>query len=176
MRRRTAMWTAAAVCCAAIVFIAAAVLFGGGEDDDKGVSLAFVNAGLQADGVQLGMREQELVKLWGLGQYQEGFGGHFRLYPDRQSDIGIPGDRDNDLYGDVGQLEISNPQYGIFGINPGDAVAAAEETLYAQGFRPAEHDASIWASGEFTIMLRGQSEIDSIYVGFNDKDLRDRQY
>ncbi|WP_372633613.1 hypothetical protein [Cohnella sp.] len=175
MSKRTAIWTAAAVCCAAIVFIAAAVLFSG-DDKDEGVSMAFVNAGLRADGVQLGMREQELVKLWGLGQYQEGFGGHFRLYPDRQCDIGIPGDSDNDLYGDVGQLEISNPQYGIFGINPGDAVAAAEETLHAQGFRPTEHDASIWASGEFTIMLRGQSEIDSIYVGFNDKDLRDRQY
>ncbi len=174
MSKRAAKWIAAAACCAAIVLLLAALAFGGSED--KGASLSFVNGGLQADGVRIGMTEQELIEWWGPGHYQEAFGGHFRLYSDRQCDIGIPGDRDNDLFGAVGQLEISNPRYGIFGVKSGDSIPGAVKTLNAKGFLTSEHEASILVSGEFTIMLRGQTEVTSIFIGFNDKDLRDRQY
>ncbi|MFC4600761.1 hypothetical protein [Cohnella hongkongensis] len=171
---RRARWLAAVACCALAMAVIAAVVNGGSKPVEA--SLAFVNSELQADGVRIGMPEPELIELWGPGRYQEGFGGHLRDYPDRKCYIGIPGDRDNDLFGAIGHMEISNPGYAVFGIRPGDSIESSRETLIARGFRPLDHDASFHVSGEFTIALRGETEVQSIFVGFNDKDLADRLY
>jgi hypothetical protein len=88
-----------------------------------------INNQLVTDGVKLHLTEDQIVALLGEGEYQEGFGGHFRMYASKALSIGFAGDPDNDFYGLVGQIEFSNPNYSLYGIKAGDPVKESAELL-----------------------------------------------
>jgi len=73
---------------AVLVFILAAVIYTH-LTRNHGMALEGLNAQLQAEGLQIGMTEEQLIDIWGDGEYLEGFGGHGRKYEQRRSSVGI---------------------------------------------------------------------------------------
>jgi hypothetical protein len=140
------------------------------------MTLQKINEHLNAGGIEFGMSENEVVQRWGEGEYGPGFGGHFRIYEDQGIELGFAGDSDNDLYGKVSYLEMSNPDYSVYSIRPGGSKAEGIEILVQNGFQIAEYSEDTLVSGEYAIALRGGERIDFIQIFFNDKDLKDRNY
>jgi hypothetical protein len=89
----------------------------------------------------------------------------------------FPNDKDNDLYGKVAQLMISNPDFAVFQVKVGDDKNEAAAKLISKGLEPAESGSDIYKIGEeFLIALRGTNQVESIQIWFSDKDLKDRHY
>jgi hypothetical protein len=132
-----------------------------------------INKHMNIDQIKLGMTEEEAIRLWGVGEFQEGFGGHRREYKDRMTVLGFAGDQDNDLFNKVSSIDSNNPEYSLFDIRIGDSVLEGSEILKKHGFNI---DRDIFVKDEFTVSIRGGNEINQIQIWFNDKDLKDRQY
>ncbi|MFC5402957.1 hypothetical protein [Cohnella soli] len=133
-----------------------------------------INRNLISDGVQLNLKEEELTKLLGDGEYMEGFGGHMRKYASRSLNIGISGDQDNDFYGHVSQVDFSNPEFSIYGIKVGDPIEQSSSYIISKGYHQIAEN--IFRNGEYVIQLYGHDNIQSIKIWFDDKDLRGRSY
>jgi hypothetical protein len=133
-----------------------------------------INQHLDIDGVKLGMREAEVVRLWGEGEYVNGFGGHGREYKDRQISLGFAGDSDNDLYGAVSTIELRNPSSSIYGVKIGDPMEEADAQVKLHGFKLSDN--GLYVKDEFTIAIRGSHTVELLQVWFNDRDLKDRVY
>ena len=132
-----------------------------------------MNANIQAD-IKLNMSEDRVISLLGPGEYIEGFGGHGRKYTDEGYFIGISGDSDDDMYGNVSSIEIRNTKSSVFGIKIGDNINSSIEKLNEYSFKKIE--SNIFMNGEFGISLIGNTTIEYIQVWFQDKDLKDRVY
>ena len=74
------------------------------------------NRHINVDKIKFGMNEQEVIQLWGNGVFREGFGGYGREYNNKRVELSFLSDEDNDLYGTVSGIRISNQSYNIFGI------------------------------------------------------------
>lgn len=135
-----------------------------------------INEHLDAGGIRLGMAEEEVVRLWGQGEFVEGFGGNGRIYPDRHIRVSFPSDSDNDLYKKVAQLSFTNADYSLFGIRVGDRREDAIAKIAAERFRVSRDSPDIFVNGEYHVMLSGSPFLTEIMIGFADKDLRDRSY
>jgi hypothetical protein len=147
------------------------------------ISLYFMGAGqttvneinkyLNIAEIKLGMNEDQVIQLWGTGDYRGGFGGHGREYKDKKVFLGFAGDKDNDLYGSVSTIDVSNPIFSVFGIRIGDPMLKASDKIKKYGFR---FNNQIYIKDEFAVAIRGEHEVELIQIWFNDKDLKDRQY
>jgi hypothetical protein len=135
-----------------------------------------LNLNLDASGIQLNLPEEEAIALLGEGEYVSGLGGHARDYKDLDIRIGIPGDRDNDMYGRVGEITCYSSNCSLYGIKPGDAVADAKSILREQKYTELGSEGLIFENGEYVIMLQGDEQVKAITVYFRDKDLRNRVY
>ncbi len=160
----------AALAVLLLAFAAWRLLFG------DSMRLERINEHLDAGGIRLGMAEEEVVRLWGQGEYVEGFGGHGRDYVDRHIRLSFPNDSDNDLYKRVAQLSFTNADYSLFGIKVGDHREDAIAKISAERFRLSEDSPNIFVNGEYSILLSGSPNLSEIMVWFADKDLRDRNY
>lgn len=143
---------------------------------NKKMTLNLINENLEVEDIKFGMLEQDAIQRWGSGEYIHGFGGHGREYEDKKIRLSFPGDMDNDLYGKIGSLEFSNPDFSIFTVTIGDNREIGIEELLSNGFRVADYSQDIFVNGEFSIALRGKSKIEYIQIWFMDKDLIDRNY
>ena len=141
---------------------------------DKNETVIGLNENLSANGVKLYMTEIELIQLLGEGEYVEGFGGHQRNYADKKIRIGIAGDQDNDFFGRISLIEISNPNYALYGIKIGDSIDESISRLIELNYKHLVEN--IYRNGEFVVALHGVTKVDHIQVWFDDKDLRDRNY
>jgi hypothetical protein len=141
-------------------------------------ALNFINKNMDVGGIRLGMSENEVKQLWGEGEKLDGvFGGYGKVYQELQVQILFPNDKDNDLYGKVAQLMISNPDFAVFQVKVGDDKNEAAAKLISKGLEPAESGSDIYKIGEeFLIALRGTNQVESIQIWFSDKDLKDRHY
>jgi len=161
---------AAALALLLLAFAAWRLLFG------DSMRMERINEHLDADGIRIGMAEQEVVRLWGQGEFVEGFGGNGRIYPDRHIRVSFPNDSDNDLHKRVSQLSFTNAGYSLFGVKVGDRREDAIAKISAERFRVSEDSPNIFVNGEYNIMLSGSPNLSEIAVWFADKDLRDRNY
>jgi len=143
------------------------------ENQDK-ETLVRINDGLIIDDVKLFLKESEIINLLGEGEYIEGFGGHSRDYKELKIRIGFPDDSDNDFYGRVSSIELSNPIYSIYGIKVGDLKQESINKLDAKGYKQLEEN--LYINGEYIISLYGEGHIQKLKISFNDNDLRDRNY
>lgn len=141
---------------------------------EKSLSVGAFNENFSADEIYFGMDEDDLIKAWGNGEYQEGFGGHFRKYKEKEIEIGIAGDSDHDLYGSISSIQFTNTNYSIFDVKIGDPIEATENKLALAGFE--NNTSKRFTNGEWVVQLTGKDTIDFIQIYFEDKDLRDRQY
>lgn len=132
-----------------------------------------LNDQLDVEQIKLGMTEDEVIRLWGDGEYWPGFGGHARDYKDKMATLGFAGDRDNDLYGRVSTLTIKNSNFSVYNIHIGDPRDEANKKLLKNSFIQTNH---YFERGEFMISLSGEESVSMIQVWFLDKDLRDRVY
>jgi hypothetical protein len=143
---------------------------------NQGIRLKQINDHLDAGGIQLGMLESEVIRLWGPGEYLYGMGGHLRDYKDKNIRVGFSDDSDNDLYQKVSSLEISNSDFSIFSVKVGDDWKAGADKILSKGFKAVDNSNPIFVNGEYFISITGQEKIESIKIWFADKDLRDRVY
>ncbi|WP_042162956.1 hypothetical protein [Paenibacillus gorillae] len=155
----------------AVLFL---TLYPFGETKATKENVQSLNDQLFAANIRLGMGEKELLQQYGEGMYQEGFGGYYRNYVSLKLQVGIAGDSDHDLFGRVSYLEFSNPSYSIYGIHPGVTMELSREILRERGFKLLTEE--IYHSGEISVSLHGEEEVESVQLWFDDKDLRDRQY
>lgn len=155
-----------------LVFVFILLLF----SNKNSISLNIINANLEVENIKLGMLEQEVIDYWGTGEYIYGFGGHGRTYKQKGVTINFLGDVDNDFYGKVGGLVLSNPIYSILTINVGEDREFGIRILESNGFTVADYSKDIYVNGEFSIALHGGITISLIQIWFNDKDLMDRNY
>jgi hypothetical protein len=132
-----------------------------------------MNRDLHIAEMKLGMREEQVIQLWGTGDYRKGLGGHGREYKDKKVFLGFADDRDHDLYGSVSSIEIFNPNYTVFDIRIGDSFIEARDKMIKSGFKIENQ---IYKKDEFTVTIHGENVIESIQISFHDKDLLDRQY
>lgn len=144
--------------------------------DKNRLSLDDLNHNLDVADIKFGMLEEEVIELWGAGQYLHGFGGHGRDYKEQGVQISFPGDADNDLYGRVGGLELVSADHSVYAIRVGDEQEAAAQQLLSYGFVESDFSEDIFVQGEFMIALHGSPVIEFIQVWFDDKDLKDRNY
>jgi len=136
-----------------------------------------LNENIELGGIRFGMPEEEVIRLWGEGEYLYGMGGHGREYKEKRIRVSFPGDKDNDLYGKAAQVEFSNPEYSVFQARVGDArEEAAAKLMSAKRVKPSKTAEGVFELGEFVISLRGGERIEEIQIWFSDKDLRDRVY
>ncbi|WP_422657555.1 hypothetical protein ACK8P5_17575 [Paenibacillus sp. EC2-1] len=157
-----------------LAFIAAAIYLYSNSKDQ--MTLTMINDNLNANGIKLGLTEEQLIKSWGTGIYHEGFGARFREYKDLGVSIAIATDRDNDLFNAISQIKFSNTDFEIFRIKNGDLIQDSEEILRSYDFKSVENATGIYANGEFLIILSGTDVVEDILISFVDKDLRDRIY
>lgn len=162
---------------AAILLIAVAAYAYPKLGSGQAETLERINSHMEAGGFYLNLAEETLIAQFGEGEYIEGFGGHVRAYAEPYLRVGIAGDRDNDFYGAVSWIEWTNPQYAIYGIHVGESSARAADLLVSQGYeRMKDVDEMFYENGEYLISLYGSPNVEQIRVGFEDKDLRDRNY
>jgi len=139
-------------------------------------TLHYLNEHLDAGGVRLGMPDREVQQLLGKGTFIVGFGGYAREYPELGLLLSFPTDQENDLHDSVSHMEMTNPEYSVFGIRVGDDPHEALALLRQKRFRPVDDSPDTVRLGEFSIKLSGQDSIAAIHIRFDDKDLRDILY
>lgn len=144
--------------------------------DRTRLTLDGLNQNVKVAEIKMGMMEEDVITLWGTGEYVHGFGGHGREYADYGVRISFPGDSDNDLYGRVGGLELQSSEHSVYGIKVGEDRQTAKEKLEKYGFSESDFSPDIFVQGEFMIGLHGDPAIEFIQIWFDDKDLKDRQY
>lgn len=144
--------------------------------DRTSLTLDGLNQNMKVADIKMGMMEEDVIALWGTGEYVHGFGGHGREYAEYGVRISFPGDLDNDLYGRVGGMELQSTDYSVYGIKVGDDRQFAKEQLQKHGFAESEFSPDIFVQEEFMIGLHGDPAIEFIQIWFDDKDLKDRQY
>ncbi|MFS0727671.1 hypothetical protein [Paenibacillus sp. 1P07SE] len=159
-----------------LLFILLVMHFKDNTSQQNTISLVLLNDNLEVEDIQFSMLEEEVIQRWGEGEYIHGFGGHGREYLEKGIRVSFPGDPDNDLFGTVGSLEFSNAAYSIFTIRVGDSTESGYEKLKSHGFVITDYSEDTYSSGEFTIALRGDGQIENIQIWFEDKDLKDRNY
>jgi len=137
-------------------------------------SLTRLNDSLIMDDIKLYLKEEQIINLLGEGEYIEGFGGHIRDYKNLEISIGFSEDSDNDFYGRVSLVEISNPIYSIYGIKIGDSKQESINKLKSKGYEQLVEDQYI--NSEYIISIHGEPQVQMIQIWFSDKDLRDRNY
>lgn len=135
-----------------------------------------INTNLEVEGIKFGMSEDDVIRLWGPGDYIYGMGGHGREYKDKRIKVSFPEDSDNDFYREVSSLEFSNPNYSIFSIKVGLDRKIAGEKLRSYQFKPVDNSEGLYVNGEFFISIQGKDNIEHILISFIDKDLRNRNY
>lgn len=164
-----------AVILAAIASVAALYFYY--ESVQTQLSLNYLNKNIDIGGIKLGMSENEVRQLWGEGEKLHGvFGGYGSEYKEKKTRVLFSGIADSDLYGQVAQLSISNPEFSVFQIQVGDDREEAVAKLISKGMKPVESERDLFEKGEFTIALRGPDHIENIEIWFMDKDLKDRVY
>lgn len=165
----------AAAAGAAICLQLQAALRAGGVGAVAGSSafIEEVNAHIQVGEVRLLMGEDDIVALWGEGEYVPGFGGHLRVYPDKGVSLAFPDDEDHAAFGKVARIETSHPGHAVFGVTVGDTAAAASEKLLEFGF---EYKDPVYALGDIIVTLRGADRVESISISFEDRNLAHRVY
>ncbi|MBH5317656.1 hypothetical protein I6N90_07560 [Paenibacillus sp. GSMTC-2017] len=139
------------------------------------ISLETINENITVENIKLGMSEQDVIALWGEGIRHEGFGGFQRDYKNKGILIGFSGDRDNDLYGRVSSLQISNSKYSIFSIKVGEDRESSIASLVTEGFKSNKEHLDLYENGEYCIQLDGV-KVETITIWFADKELKDRIY
>jgi len=122
------------------------------------------------------MPENEVIQLWGQGEYLNAFGGHGREYEDKKIRVGFADDKDNDLYKKVSSLEFSNSSFSIFSVKVGEIKTDGIAKILTKGFKRIGNNSDELVNGEYSISIRGSNKIEYIQIWFNDKDLNDRIY
>jgi hypothetical protein len=170
MKRTGAKWPA--------VFAALAVVAGLSwfvyHSQQATITMRELNAHLDADGLRLGMTEDEVTKLFGEGRHIQGFGDYGREYRNLELLVGFSRDPGSGLYGKVAQLSFSNSRYSIFGVRVGVGLEEARSRIASVGFRRSADDPDLFRSGEWVIALRGRDKVESVLIRLADRDTRDK--
>lgn len=128
------------------------------------------NGHIKISGIKLLMTPSEVEKLVGKGNPIGGFGADFMKYPNER--ITIAYSFDGLLKGRAGYIEISNPDYSIFDVHPGDAPEKSKSILEKHGFEEDETNKGFFKRGSVGIYIMS----DGIRINIEDWTLRGRVY
>lgn len=128
------------------------------------------NGHINISGIKLLMTPSEVEKLVGKGNPIGGFGADFIKY--QNETITMAYSFDGLLKGKVGYIEISNPDYNIFDVHPGDAPEKSKPILEKHGFKEDETNKSFFKRGSIGIYIMS----DRIRINIEDWTLRGRVY
>lgn len=128
------------------------------------------NKYLNISGVELLMTNSEVEKVLGKGENIGGFGAAFYKYQNETVTIAYP--VEGLLKGRVGQIDIKNSEYSIFGVHPGDSIDKAKVILKKHGFKQDRLDSHHFIRGSAKIYIYG----DSVRIDIEDWTIRGHVY
>lgn len=129
-----------------------------------------INRHLEAQGIKLLMMQEEVEGIIGKGIFKNGFGGDFYDYNQPRISVGYKAD--GLLKGRATVLYISDPEFSVYGVHPGDALEQAEVILDRNGFRQDIDSRSYFVKGDISINI----STDTIQVNVSDWSTKDRIY
>ncbi len=128
------------------------------------------NLNLDISGVKLLMTHPEVEKLLGKGSPIGGFGAEFYEYGNSAVTIAYP--VGGLLKGKAGWIEISDPNYSIYGVRPGDSIEKTKSILEEYGFTQDQTDKNFFKRSSAQVCIFGES----VRANIEDWTLRGRVY
>lgn len=123
-----------------------------------------MNDRLDADGIGLGMPEDQVVERMGEGTVVKGYGGHFRRYAQEQVDLSFSDDPKSECYESVCSVAFANSEYRLYDFGVQDEQSAAAERLKENGFEHIE--GGLYRTKHFVVSLSGQERIERIQIAY----------
>jgi hypothetical protein len=128
------------------------------------------NAHINISGIKLLMTNTEVEKLVGKGNLIGGFGADFYKYQSETITIAYPSE--GLLENKVGYIEISNSDYSIFDVHPGDSTEKARSVLEEYGFKEEVNNKNFFKRGSTWVYVFDKS----IRINIEDWTIRGRVY
>lgn len=137
------------------------------------------NRKIDAHGIKLMMIEDEVRNMMGKEEeYIQGFGGYKLVYQSKGVSLTLLNDMGTDFYQKVSEISVSNKDYQIYGIKPGDSFDSALNIIHTQGFKEGEAGTpGYYKTNLFISLEKGDlGEVKSITIGIKDRVSSSRVY
>lgn len=137
------------------------------------------NRKIDANGIKLMMTEDEVKNFMGKEEeYIQGFGGYKLVYQSKGISLTFLNDMGTDFYEKVSEISVSNKDYQIYDIKPGDSFDSALNIIRTQGFKEGESGTpGYYKTNLFISLEKGDlGEVKSITIGIKDRVSSSRVY
>jgi hypothetical protein len=136
------------------------------------------NEKINVDGIKLMASEDEVRRILGTEEeYMPGFGGYRLEYISKGIKLDFLSDSDTDFYKKVNRIEITNPNYDIYGVKVGDGFDEALNTIQKQGFTKIRDGYSgYWKRSMYIELDYRDNVVQKITIGIQDRVSSKRIY